>query len=139
MLESLEFEAQRLTLQAQLDLAKTQAERNRLGQFATPSSLAVEILEHAESLVSASELVRFLDQLVPLTFFFTHAEESNPWLRNLEDFGHVIAAELPKLQQERGAAIGICANVEEQGDIALCGRVQRGDCRAFVALGGAQL
>jgi len=38
------LEKQRLELQAELDGEKTQAERNRLGQFATPSALAVDIL-----------------------------------------------------------------------------------------------
>jgi len=36
------FEEQRIALQAGLDGGKTQAERNRLGQFATPTSLAVD-------------------------------------------------------------------------------------------------
>ena len=39
------LETQRLTLQSQLEATKTQAERNRLGQFATPTSLVVDILE----------------------------------------------------------------------------------------------
>ena len=41
------IEKQRLALQAELDAEKTQAERNRLGQFATPSALAVDILNYA--------------------------------------------------------------------------------------------
>ncbi len=39
-----EFELLRLNVQAQLDSAKTQDERNRLGQFATPTALAIDIL-----------------------------------------------------------------------------------------------
>lgn len=54
-------EQQRLELQASLDVGKTQAERNRLGQFATPTLLADEILRYAASLVSPAEKVRFLD------------------------------------------------------------------------------
>src|SRR6266446_5955775 len=37
------LEQQRLALQAELDGQKTQAERNRLGQFATPTALAEEV------------------------------------------------------------------------------------------------
>jgi len=54
-------EAHRLELQGRLDGAKSQAERNRLGQFATPTGLAVEILEYAKSLVPAQQKTRFLD------------------------------------------------------------------------------
>jgi hypothetical protein len=41
------LEKQRFALQAKLDAKKTQAERNRLGQFATPTPLAVDILKYA--------------------------------------------------------------------------------------------
>lgn len=45
------LEKQRVTLQAELDAGKTQAERNRLGQFATPTDLAVDILRYASTLL----------------------------------------------------------------------------------------
>jgi len=54
-------EEQRLEIQRRLDAAKTQTERNRLGQFATPSVLAMDILECAKTLVSPSQQIRFLD------------------------------------------------------------------------------
>ena len=38
------MEEQRLALQRELDAGKEQAERNRMGQFATPTGLAVDIL-----------------------------------------------------------------------------------------------
>ena len=38
------IEARRLALQRDLDAAKTKAERNRMGQFATPTALARDIL-----------------------------------------------------------------------------------------------
>ncbi len=55
------LESNRLVLQSRLDSAKTLAERNRLGQFATPTLLAVEILEYARSLLSPRTPIRFLD------------------------------------------------------------------------------
>jgi adenine-specific DNA-methyltransferase len=45
------IETQRLKIQSQLDVAKTQGERNKLGQFATPTTLAADILEYAKSLL----------------------------------------------------------------------------------------
>lgn len=54
-------EEQRLNLQAQLDAAKTQAERNRLGQFATPSPLAHAILQETKRFLDPQTPIRFLD------------------------------------------------------------------------------
>lgn len=56
-----EFELLRLNVQAQLDSAKTQDERNRLGQFATPTALAIDILACARDLSPETDTVRFLD------------------------------------------------------------------------------
>ena len=54
-------ESKRLTLQSQLDSTKTLAERNKLGQFPTPTLLATEMLEYARSLLPPTARVRFLD------------------------------------------------------------------------------
>jgi predicted RNA methylase len=56
-----ELETRRLALQASLDAAKTQAERNRLGQFATPTDMAMDMLAYARSLLPLAAKVRFLD------------------------------------------------------------------------------
>lgn len=55
------IEKQRLEMQRRLDAAKTQTERNKLGQFATPTVLATNILEYAKTLVPPSQQIRFLD------------------------------------------------------------------------------
>lgn len=55
------FETARRDLQERLDAGKTQAERNRLGQFATPSQLASEILAYALSLLPVRSKLRFLE------------------------------------------------------------------------------
>ena len=55
-----QLERRRLELQAELDAGKSQAERNRLGQFATPPALAQEILA-ATKRPMGREQVRFLD------------------------------------------------------------------------------
>jgi adenine-specific DNA-methyltransferase len=41
-------EAQRIIEQTQLDAAKNSTERNRLGQFATPNPLAIEIINYSK-------------------------------------------------------------------------------------------
>jgi adenine-specific DNA-methyltransferase len=66
-----EIEQQRLALQADLDAKKTQAERNRLGQFATPTPLAVDILKCAYSLIPQKEKVRFLDPAIGTGTFYS--------------------------------------------------------------------
>jgi adenine-specific DNA-methyltransferase len=55
------IETRRLDLQEELDASKTQRERNRMGQFATPTLLASDILAYARTLLPANEPIRFLD------------------------------------------------------------------------------
>src|SRR6266446_1658203 len=54
-------EERRRVLQEELDGAKTQAERNRLGQFATPALLAFDILASAKRLLPQGQNIRFFD------------------------------------------------------------------------------
>ena len=54
-------EEQRLALQNRLDDNKTPAERNRMGQFATPTTLAREIIAHGLGLLPEHKVIRFFD------------------------------------------------------------------------------
>jgi predicted RNA methylase len=65
------IEERRLALQATCDAAKTQRERNQLGQFATPSALASDVLDHARRLLPADAPVRFLDPGIGTGSFYT--------------------------------------------------------------------
>lgn len=65
-----EHERHRLSLQAELDAQKTQAERNKLGQFATPTALATHILDHGKRLLEG-EPVRFLDPAIGTGSFYS--------------------------------------------------------------------
>ena len=67
----LPLEDQRLALQASLDAQKTGLERNQMGQFATPTALAREILAHGLSLLPPGEAVRFLDPALGTGSFFS--------------------------------------------------------------------
>jgi hypothetical protein len=61
MKETLSVEANRQVMQRELDLQKTQEQRNILGQFSTPIALANDILQHAYTLIPEKKNVRFLD------------------------------------------------------------------------------
>lgn len=64
------LEDRRLVLQAALDADKTQKERNRLGQFATPTLLANDVLAYARTLLPAKAAVRFLDPAIGTGSFY---------------------------------------------------------------------
>ena len=55
-------EAERTRIQAELDAQRTQRQRNAMGQFATPGSLAVEMLRSARDLTRGRTTgLRFMD------------------------------------------------------------------------------
>ncbi len=66
-----EKEQERLSLQARLDAEKTQADRNRLGQFSTPTALATDILRFGMTLLGEERAVRFFDPAVGTGSFFS--------------------------------------------------------------------
>jgi adenine-specific DNA-methyltransferase len=65
------IEQHRLDLQCELDAAKAQSVRNRLGQFATPTRLAHDVLRFAYSLLQQDAQVRFLDPAVGTGSFYS--------------------------------------------------------------------
>ncbi len=65
------LEQRRLALQGELDAVKTGAERNKLGQFATPTELARSILKYAAAIMPAGERVRFLDPAIGTGAFYS--------------------------------------------------------------------
>lgn len=80
-------EKQRLALQTELDSRKTQAERNRLGQFATPTPLACDLLEYAATLLSPEEPVRFLDPAIGTGAFYSALLNTFPRQQIVEALG----------------------------------------------------
>src|SRR6266545_5304237 len=66
-----DFEKERLALQTELDNQKTQEERNRLGQFATPTPLARDILDYGVSLLPENTPIRFLDPAIGTGSFYS--------------------------------------------------------------------
>ena len=66
------LEERRLALQRELDAGREQAQRNRMGQFATPTGLAVDILRYAKAhLGRKSEKVRFIDPAIGTGSFYS--------------------------------------------------------------------
>jgi adenine-specific DNA-methyltransferase len=65
------YEARRLIIQADLDQRKTKAERNRLGQFATSTALASDIVTYGTQLLHKDEPIRFLDPALGTGSFYS--------------------------------------------------------------------
>lgn len=67
-------EAQRQTIQSAIDATKSAAERNRLGQFATPNALAVDIARYVGTMILPSNhRIRFADPSIGSGSFFSAA------------------------------------------------------------------
>jgi hypothetical protein len=68
------IESRRQAIQAQIDAGKSAVERNRLGQFATPNALAVDIARYVESLIDRSRNdICFADPSIGSGSFFSAA------------------------------------------------------------------
>jgi hypothetical protein len=68
------IERRRQTIQSALDAKRSAAERNRLGQFATPNALAVEIAHHVKSVSRGClRAVRFADPSIGTGSFYSAA------------------------------------------------------------------
>lgn len=80
-------EHDRLAMQAALDAEKTQPERNRLGQFATPTALAEDVLQYAESLLPPAVKVHFLDPAIGTGSFYSALLKVFPKKRIAETLG----------------------------------------------------
>lgn len=76
----MDIEQRRLDLQSTLDAAKSSTERNKLGQFATPTALARDLVAYALTLLEPRERIRFLDPAIGTGAFFsalTHLTEAS--------------------------------------------------------------
>jgi adenine-specific DNA-methyltransferase len=95
------IEASRLKVQQHLDSSKTQSERNKLGQFATPSALAIEILEYARTILPSCQKIRFLDPAFGTGSFYSALLKTFP--RSRIEFA--IGYEIDKHFAERAAEL----------------------------------
>jgi adenine-specific DNA-methyltransferase len=100
------LEDERLALQSELDAEKTQAERNRLGQFGTPTFLAVEILKYASTLLPKNQKVHFFDPAVGTGAFFSALRKVFPEKRIVEAIGFEIDPQYAKPASRFWAKLG---------------------------------
>jgi len=87
-----EREKARQELLEQLRATRDQALRNRLGQFATPASLASDIVRHALSLLRQDRKIRFLEPGFGTGVFYSALLQSVPPSRIEEAAGYEIDA-----------------------------------------------
>lgn len=97
-------ENQRLEIQHQLDAARTQHERNKLGQFATPTALSIDMLTYAQSLISPSQMIHFLDPAFGTGSFFSALLRTFP----VERIANAVGYEVDRDHAEQ--ALGIWGN-----------------------------
>ena len=83
-------EDRRLEVQVELDAAKNQAERNRMGQFATPTELAVDILRYASEELDEREAVRFIDPAIGTGSFYSALLNVFPAARLMRAIGYEV-------------------------------------------------
>ena len=67
----IELEEQRQKIQVELDVLKSQEERNVMGQFSTPITLANEILTHAKTYLPKKGKVQFIDPALGTGAFYS--------------------------------------------------------------------
>jgi hypothetical protein len=92
MIAAESLEDQRLRIQHDLDLARPRGERNRLGQFATPGELAMEIVALARILLRGEGAIRFLDPAFGTGSFYSALLQSFPENRIETAVGYEIDA-----------------------------------------------
>lgn len=105
----IEQEARRLDMQEELDAKKHASERNRLGQFATPTGLAVDIQRYAKAQLGNSEQVRFIDPAIGTGSFYSALLDVFPQTRISSAVGYEIDEYygLPALELWNGAGLDV--------------------------------
>jgi adenine-specific DNA-methyltransferase len=85
-----QLEVARQTVQIELDARKSQAERNRLGQFATPAPLALDVLKACEAFLPKRAQVSFLDPAIGTGSFYSALLHTFPTSRITSAVGYEI-------------------------------------------------
>jgi adenine-specific DNA-methyltransferase len=108
-----QIEERRLREQAELDSRLSNAEKNRLGQFATPPSLAGEILRLAAQYVTPGQLIRFLDPGVGTGVFFSALLDTLGPKRVQEAVGFEVDERIAALSNELWGDFGLRVRCED--------------------------
>jgi hypothetical protein len=102
------IEERRLAIQAERDGAKSPAERNRMGQFATPSGLAEQIVSGALALLPPELEIRFLDPAIGTGAFYSALLRLVSGRRVLSARGFEIDAHYAVPARDLFAGRGLC-------------------------------
>ncbi|MBI5426725.1 MAG: N-6 DNA methylase [Nitrospinae bacterium] len=94
------LEEYRLSLQTVLDAKKDQTARNKLGQFATPTLLALDILRHAKTFLPAKGGIAFFDPAIGTGAFFSAALRSFPKRKIIKAHGFELDSVFAKACRE---------------------------------------
>ena len=87
-------ESQRIRVQQELEIASTHAQRNKLGHFATPPELALEILRYAAERTAPTEKINFLDPGIGTGAFYSALLSTVPREKIHSGHGYEIHPEL---------------------------------------------
>lgn len=107
------IEDRRMALQGGFDAQKNQAERNRMGQFATPAKLAIDILRYAEQQLRTDERVRFMDPAIGTGSFYSALLNVFPKSRIDRALGYEIDPHCGKAALELWSDTGLEIRLED--------------------------
>ncbi len=107
------YEISRLALQGRLDSAKTRAERNRLGQFATVTELAEEVVRCAAYMLPPRSGVRFLDPAIGTGAFYSALLRAVPKQRIESAVGYEIDGHYGKESEALWGGTGLRVRIED--------------------------
>lgn len=107
------IEAKRVVEQIQLDGHKSSSERNRLGQFATPNSLAIEILKYSKTLFQVNEEIRFLDPAIGTGSFYSALLQSFPTEQIKSAIGYEIDRDCAEIALKLWANTSLVLNIAD--------------------------
>ena len=113
MQSTADMERRRVALQADLDTTKDRTERNRLGQFATPSQLAVDMLSYARTLLGQHTKVRFLDPALGTGAFYSALLDVFPKNDMEASVGYEIDSHYAAAAAELWGATGLDVRLED--------------------------
>ena len=108
-----ELEARRVTIQEALDAEKNAAQRNRMGQFATPTALAVNILHYAKRQFGKTEKIRFIDPAIGTGSFYSALLDVFPKNRIEASAGYEIDSHYGRPAAELWGDTGLDVRLED--------------------------
>jgi adenine-specific DNA-methyltransferase len=107
------IEASRVVEQIHLDAAKTPGERNRLGQFATPNALAIEVLKYSKTLLPANAEIHFLDPAIGTGSFYSALLQAFPAAQIKSAIGYEVDQNYAEIARKLWADTSLVLNIAD--------------------------